>query len=267
MSPTDRRGFTIIELLIVAVLGAFVVGVTYQVLLTNQRIYAMQNAKTQSQQDIRASMNVLFGELRELSMRESDILAMTPNRLTIRAGRTFGLVCSVNSSGSPLRVKQMGKWFEVGDSVFVLAENDILRVLDDTILSGVLTVVDTTLTCPGGNPAQLVSVPALVTAALAADTVRPGAPMRAYTTYVYGMFALSGQNFFARQSSSTIDPLVGPLPAAGVGFVYLDSLGVVTTNRAAVAQIEVTIRTVSKVRNDMGELLRDSLTTRIHLRN
>ncbi len=266
MSPTDRPGFTIIELLIVAVLGAFVVGVIYQVLLTNQRTYTMQNAKTQSQQDIRASMNVLFGELRELSMREADILAMTPNRLTIRAGRTFGLVCSVNSSGSPLRVKQMGRWFEVGDSVFVLAENDTLRVLDDTILSGVLTVVDTTDTCPGGNPAQLVTVPALVTA-LAADTVHPGAPMRAYTTYVYGMFALSGQNFFARQSSSTIDPLVGPLPEAGVRFVYLDSLGVVTTNRAAVAQIEVTIRTVSEVRNDVGELLRDSLTTRIHLRN
>lgn len=266
MTGTDHRGFTLIELLIVAVLGAFVVGITYQVLLTNQRTYTVQNAKTQAQQDIRAGMSVLFGELRELSMLEFDIVAATPNRIQVRAGRAFGLVCAVDANGSPLRVKRMGRWFEVGDSIFVHAENDTLRVRDDTILSGVITVVDTTKTCSGTDEAQDVTVPALV-AALAADTVRPGAPMRAYTTYTYGMFALGGQPFFARATSSTVDPLVGPLPEAGIGFVYLDSLGVVTANRAAIAQIEVTVRTVSEARDDQGELLRDSLKTRIHLRN
>lgn len=266
MNTQDRRGFTLIELLIVSVLGAFLVAITYQVLITNQRTYTLQNAQTQSQQDIRAGMNVLFGELRELSMLESDILAMTPTRVAIRAGRTFGLVCAVDPAGSPVRVKRMGKWFDTGDSIFVVAENDTLRSRDDTILSGLVTAVDTTQTCSGTDEAQLVTVPALIPA-LAADTVRPGAPMRAYTTYVYGMYALGGQNFFARASTSTIDPLVGPLPEAGVRFVYLDSLGVVTTNRAAVAQIEVTIRTISEVTDDAGDFVRDSLTTRIHLRN
>ena len=40
-----RAGFTIVELLVVTVLGALVVAATYQVLLTNQRTYTAQNAQ------------------------------------------------------------------------------------------------------------------------------------------------------------------------------------------------------------------------------
>ena len=37
MNATRRNGFTVVELLIVSVLGALVIGVTYQVLVLNQR--------------------------------------------------------------------------------------------------------------------------------------------------------------------------------------------------------------------------------------
>ena len=42
MTATRRNGFTVVELLMVSVLGALVVGVTYQVLILNQRTYIAQ---------------------------------------------------------------------------------------------------------------------------------------------------------------------------------------------------------------------------------
>ncbi|HUF75760.1 MAG TPA: prepilin-type N-terminal cleavage/methylation domain-containing protein, partial [Longimicrobiales bacterium] len=63
----DRRGFTLVELLVVVVLGSLVLMAALQVLITNQRTYAAQNAVITSQQSTRIALEVLVNELRELS--------------------------------------------------------------------------------------------------------------------------------------------------------------------------------------------------------
>ena len=62
----NRRGFTLVELMIGAVLGAFVVGATYEIMLSGQRAYTIQTAQLQGQQTVRAGINILFSELREI---------------------------------------------------------------------------------------------------------------------------------------------------------------------------------------------------------
>ena len=114
MRVGDRGGFTLVELLIVAVLGVIVVGATYQMILTSQRAYTTQTAQLQGQQTVRAGIDILFAELRELSGVEGDILEMNPDRIEIRAMRAFGLVCDVNPTGSPIRVKKIGRYFQSG---------------------------------------------------------------------------------------------------------------------------------------------------------
>jgi prepilin-type N-terminal cleavage/methylation domain-containing protein len=266
MKMGDRRGFTLVELMIVAVVGAMVVGATYQIMLSSQRALTIQTAQVQGQQTVRAGLDILFAELRELSRAEGDILTMGPDRIQIRAMRAFGLVCGVDPSGSPVRVQKIGRFFAGGDSIMVFADNDPDISSDDTILGGVVGSIDSTQTCSGADTAQSLTVPALVSA-FATDTVRIGAPVRAFTTYTYGLYLREGDYYLARRSGATIARLVGPLSSNGVSFIYTDSFGNVTTNPRAVSQIEVTLRSESRVLNSQGRPVADSLSTAIYLRN
>ena len=266
MKKGDRRGFTLIELMIVAVVGAMVVGATYQIMLSSQRALTMQTAQVQGRQTVRAGLDILFAELRELSRAEGEILTMESDKIEFRAMRAFGLVCSINPSGSPMRVQKIGRFFESGDSIMVFADNRVEIASDDTILSGAVASIDTTETCSGGDAAQSLTVPALV-AAFATDTVRIGAPVRGFTIYTYGLYSLEGDYYLARRSGTTTAPLVGPLSSNGVSFIYSDSFGNVTTNPRAVSQIQVTLRSESKVLDAQGRPVADSLTTAIYLRN
>jgi prepilin-type N-terminal cleavage/methylation domain-containing protein len=266
MNTRDRRGFTLVELMIVAVVGAMVVGATYQIMLSSQRALTIQTAQVQSQQTVRAGLDILFAEIRELSRAEGDILTMGPDRIQIRAMRAFGLVCGVDASGSPVRVQKIGRFFVNGDSIMVFADNRVEIASDDTILSGRVSSIDTTETCPGGDAAQSLTVPALVSA-FANDTVRIGAPVRGFTIYTYGLYQLEGDFYLARRSGTTTAPLVGPLSSNGVSFIYTDSFGNVTTNPRDVSQIEVTLRSESRVRDMQGRTVSDSLRTAIFLRN
>ena len=267
MRRGDRGGFTLVELLIAALLGIIVVGATYQMILSSQKAYTIQIAQMQGQQTVRAGIDILFAELRELSGPEGDILTMGSDRIEVRAMGAFGLVCDVSPTGSPIRVKKIGRYFASGDSIVVFADNDPGVSSDDTILSGAVAsiIVAATETCTGTDTAQSLAVPALVTA-LAHDTVRLGAPVRGFTIYTYGLYSVDGDYYLARQSGTTREPLVGPLSPNGVSFTYMDSDGNVTTNPRAVSQIEVTLRSRSNVMNERRPVA-DSLTTAIHLRN
>ena len=205
MRTGDRGGFTLVELLIVAVLGVIVVGATYQMILTSQRAYTTQTAQLQGQQTVRAGIDILFAELRELSGVKGDILEMDPDRIEIRAMRAFGLVCNVNPVGSPIRVKKIGRYFESGDSIIVFADNDRTLSSDDTILSGAVASIIVGETCTGTDMAQSLAVPALV-AALANDTVRLGAPVRGFTVYTYGLYSVTGDYYLARRSGGVTEP-------------------------------------------------------------
>ncbi len=267
MTGRDRRGFTIVELMVVAVLGALVVAATYEILLTNQRAFTVQTAQIQGQQTVRAGMSVLFGELREVSRSGGDLLSMSPTKVTVRVMRGFGLVCGTSVTGSPIRVKKVGRFFEVGDSIFVFADNNPRRSRDDTILAATVTAVDTTQNCTGTDTAQMLTVPALGTA-LANDTVRLGAPVRSYAVYTYGLYQVDGDYYLARESTAAgVERLVGPLSENGIRLTYLDSLSNETTVATSVSQIEITIHSLSKVVDNRGKLVADSLTTRITLRN
>lgn len=269
MRPTARRGFTLVELLVVVVLGSLMTLAIYQVLITNSRTYAVNNAQIQGQQSLRAGMDVLFGELREISADEGDIVSMAVDSVTIRTSRAFGLVCATNYGVSPPTVTafRIGPVVEAGDSIFLFADNMPSFASDDVWLTMGVSAVDTTATCVGGAPAQELSVGTL---ASTGDTVRMGAPLRAFDTYTYGLSMWEGEPYLSRQISTAgaADPLVGPLlTTGGLTFRYLDSLGAVTTTATDVAQIEVRLRYASQVLSAQNRLVRDSIMGRVYLRN
>lgn len=273
MNSHPREGFTLVELLVVLVLGTFLLLATYQVLSTNTRVYAANTARAQGQQTLRGGVDILSGELREISTIGGDLVEMGTDSLTIRAQRTFGLVCAVDYGGSPVRVTSytVGPAFEMGDSIFVFHDNNVEIASDDDWLGGVVTSVSANTIC-SGSPSQTLAIPMLGTAAsaISPDSVRVGAPLRGFETLTLGAYNFDGETFLGRRvdGSSSPDPLVGPiLDSRGVTFRYLDNQGVVTTVPTDVAQIEITLRYQSDMKTFQSMPVSDSVLVRVFPRN
>ena len=266
-----RRGFTLVELLVVTVLGALVVMASLEVLITNQRTYTAQTAAIQGQQTVRAAMDVLWGELREVSSRGGDILSMKPDSLTVRVMRNFAIVCAhdTTSTGQPrLHALKVGRFLASGDSVWIFADNEPALDSDDTWIKVRITQIDTSETCTSGETAQEMvfsgQKPQFV-----ADSVRVGAPIRSFLIYTYGPVTMDGELYLGRKApGSDAVPIVGPLASTGgLSFSYRDSLGAVTAVGTSVRQIVITIRTSSGVLNSFGQPVTDSISTWIYTRN
>lgn len=268
---SDRRaGFTLVELLIVSVLGALILVATYEVLVTNQRTYLAQQAQIQSQQSVRAGADVLFGELREISARGGDLVRMAPDSMTIRVMRKLGVACQVDLSGDPsITAYVVGDWFASDDSVVVFADVDTTRVDDDVYHYASVNAGDNTQTC-GPKPAQILRFPGMGPA-FRADSVWVGAPIRSYAWLTYGLYQVDGDWYLGRRPEGGVPaPLLGPLSSksdGGLSFEYLDGDGNTTATSTEVRQIQITLRTPGEVRGPRGDLISDSLTTRIYTRN
>lgn len=267
--PNARHGFTIIELLVVAVLGLLLVMAAYQVLNTNQRAYAVQSEKVRGQQTLRAAMEVLTAEFRELSPEEGDIVRMASDGVEVRIPRRFGLVCEVNydsggllgliSSSPELRVMKYEEWFSDGDSVVVFADHEPATSLDDEWISAQVTAVDTTSACDG-LPAQVLTF-AGQQSSFPENSVLEGAPIRSRMAAEFG---LSGDGNLWRSVEGSTSDLVGPVDLA---LSYYDSLGHATTTPTDVAQIQIKLSSSSEIRTSGGHQVRDSLVARVYPRN
>jgi len=267
----DRRGFTLVELIVVTVLGAVLIAASLQVLVTNQRTYTAQAARIKGQQSTRAALDVLYNELREISAQGGDVLAMTSKSITVRSMRKFGVVCSLTTANPPvLTVLKVGDWLDQKDSVFVFADNRTATAKDDAWISAVVTSVDTTTAC-GAEKAQDLhfSGQASRFTQPTGDSVRVGAPVRNFVRYTYRLITFDGGSYLGRVDPKGVeDPLVGPLDASnGLEFSYLDTNGNTTATPTDVRQIVVTLRTSSVVVNSVGEPVSDSLTAVIFTRN
>ena len=269
------RGFSLVELLIVAVIGTLLVMSAYQVLITNRRVFTVQNAKVQAQQSTRSAMDVLFSELREVSSAGADILAFGPDSLAARSMRDFGAVCDAlpltHASTPQLLVRKIIEDFESGDSVFVFADNDEFVTNDDEWFPALVTAIDTTVTCPDGGEAQLMTF-AGQTLSFTADTVQTGAPIRSFTRLSYRLGTFESETYLGRaEGGAAWTPIVGPLAGLsgrpGLEFSFLDGAGNAAATADQIRQVAVTLRSFSEARGRNGDHVVDSLSSRIFMRN
>jgi prepilin-type N-terminal cleavage/methylation domain-containing protein len=274
MNRIDREGFTLVELLVVLILGTLALLATYQVLATSTRVYAVNGARTQGQQMLRGGLDVLVSELREISPKEGDLIGMAADSLTFRAQRTFGVACAINYAVTPVEITayQVGPPFLDGDSIFVFHDNDPDRASDDEWFGGVVSSVDTSPTCSDGSPAQALRIPFLRTTATKSppDSVRIGAPVRGFESYTYGQVTVDGEAYLGRRAWGATDTelIVGPLPEGdGLAFRYLDQSGNETTVDTLVSQIEVLLRYESALRGFTNQVVSDSVLVRVYPRN
>jgi len=269
----SSRGFTLVELLIVTLLGSLVIMATFSILVSNQRTLAAASAKIRGQRTLRSGMGIIAGELREISPATGDLVAMGDDYVEVRVTRSFGLVCAITSGGNPQpTVKTVGEPFARNDSIFLLAANNSLTLADDVWKLGTVANVLSTTTCNGSDTAQVLTVGGM-TFGSPPDSVSVGAPMRSFLHYIYGLFMIDGQTFVARElsgltvtESSTSAAMVGPLrqvPGAPT-FTYWNPAGTAAIVPSQVARIRLVLRTMTVI---PGGVVQDSIILDIHPRN
>ena len=271
----DRRGMTMLELLVVTVLGMMILGGIYQVLVTNQRTYTAQNVMVRNQQSLRGGIDVLLGELREISPADGDLVNMASSSITIRASRSLGIVCGIVTVGSNpvVQARVVGSYLKGGEAR-VFFENSPRVMGDDVWRTASVDVQDSTgtITCLSDLTATAQSVQlqgVSFGSSASGDSITLGAPIRNVEELTYRLGTFDGQPYLTQvDSTGTESPLAGPLRAQdGLAFRYFDVDGNVTATPTAVREIEVTARTSTVNASVSGGSLEDSLRIRIHTRN
>ena len=290
MSQINRRGLSLVELLVALVILGLVTASLYRVLVNNQRVYQAQTQRIDLQQNIRAAVTILPAEFRELDAYEGDILAMGPTSITIRAFRVLGFICNApNLPLLPLVGQQItirnsllfgSRGFIAGsDQVLVYYEGDEGARADDAWTAPTLLTASGSQSCPDGAAGTRLTLLNLnitpLPVPLVVNGITRGSPVRAFEPVTYRLWQRPEDKryYIGLSTSSGIQPLVGPILANGLQFAYYDSTGAVTATPSLVSSIGITVRaeTVQPVQVSAGSTTRaiavDSITTRVALRN
>jgi prepilin-type N-terminal cleavage/methylation domain-containing protein len=289
----NRKGYTLIELMVALVVLLLVTGSLYKLLVSTQRLSRAQAERVDLQSNVRTASVVIPAELRELNtvvggtVLQNDIISMTATTIRYRAMRGIGYICQTPTIGE-IRIfaattpATPGSWsglrnpVAVRDAGYVFYDLDDSKSIDDSWLPITITGVNTASTC-GGNAAYSLTV---------APTVAelPGipvlTPVRLYEVMELSLYTSGGQSWLGAQSISggelAPQPVLGPLaPAAadGLKLTYLDNSNAVTTNVNNVKNIQLTVvgltnQAIAKHGgSSQTSVVYDTLVTQVSLRN
>ncbi len=279
---SNRRGFTLVEILIAMIIMLMVTGSVYKLLISTQRLSRAQAERVNLQSNVRTASLVVPSELREMttvvggSIAQNDILEKDPDRIVYRAMRSVGFVCSTPTT-SQIRIARStysGYRDPVGDrdSLYVFIEN-AKPSLDRWLPLRISNVTTSSACAAGGNAITLTIDPVHADLLL----VPIGAPVRIYEVMELKVHSSDGQFWLGARSVSglaAIQPVLGPLAnAEGLLFEYLDANSASTADKKAVKSIRVTVRGVSDRAINSGGvggalgLVQEQLVTEVALRN
>ena len=274
---TMREGFTMVELLLVMVLGLVLLGAVYDNMTRQEQAFGLFTAVANSQHDARTGMDLLTSEFRELSPSGGDLLMATRDSIRIRALRKFGVICITDKNNKRFGVGTYGVTkFAAGDSVVIYVDQDSLKATDDiwqtaqvSAASGMLTC-GTTLGLSLGilSPNAKLQLITIGGSGLRFDSIFPGAPIRSFETLTYRVADIGGEPWVQRVHGDTITPLIGPVdPTTGFRVSYFDTLGTELTTfplsaaqRGSVGRLRLELRARRRT-GDHGETYTDSLIT------
>ena len=278
-----RDGFTLVELLVVAVIGSIVLASIYQTLVIQEKSVRQSYAIVGTQQNVRTAIQVLTSDLREISATDADITQADSLSITYRALRKAGVICDSDTiSGGWVTVAYWGDAFVSPDSVLVYADGpNPTSAADDRWLPVQVNGTAASTDCAGNpispNVQRLTFNPALTL------LVRPGGIIRSFVPVRYRIANNGNEGQLERAEGTDITsgvytPLVEDLSTIanqGLRFRYWDSARVAMTgtnltfqaNRNTIARIQVKVRgsAIGGTTGNNREFT-DSLVSNIYLR-
>ncbi len=272
---TDRRGFTLIEVLVGMVLGAIVMTGVVQMMVVQGRGYRKQREMIDVRETAREAVALLSSDLRESVSGGSPLAAIGPGMVALRSPRGLGTICAKHPT-----LARYGLWKTGGNIVAGVDDSALVyqlgrdkwTVLKITAVGTPAAMGVTACAWPGARPPDVV-VEFGVSTITDTSYLKIGAPFRSFRRVEYAEYQLNNRWWLGRKvgAAASYDQLTGPLvaPANGLTFTYYDTLGAVTANQSAVGSIAFTLRTESFKNTYVGTTYvyqRDSLTTKVALR-
>lgn len=272
----NRRGFTMIELIMSFVVGLIVLGGVVQTMIVQGRGYGKQREQVDIRETAREASVLLSWDLRHASVAGSPFAVMGANNVTVRSPRGLGTICAKHAV-----LARYGLWKTAGNIQATVDDTALVyqigkgawNKLKITAVGTPLAMGVTACAWPGARQPDLVvefAAPNIT------DTsyIKVGAPFRNFRRVEYAEYQLNNRWWLGRKvgAAASYEQLTGPLlaPASnGLAFTYYDTLGAVTVNPAAVGSVAFTIRTESYKKTTSGSTFvyqRDSVTTRVAVR-
>ena len=280
--PQDA-GFTIVELMVVALVGIILVMGAYQLLITQSRVLTLQQETIDAQESTRGAAALLAWELRSAAASGGDLYVIDQDSVVMRSVRATGVICSwVEASGqSQYGLRQTSGAFTgtTNDSAMVLSAADATWAAFNVSAAWTGSAAwtntpvcfwgDSTTSVP--RPEASIQIDTLATLA----NLEVGGPVHLFRRTTYALSSLNGRWWLSRrEGAGGWDILTGPMlspNSGGLTFAYYDSLGVVTTDPAEVARVEFTLRSESygqvSTAGETGGAVEDSITAAVFLRN
>ena len=279
----DESGFTIVELLVVSVLALVVVMSSYQLLISQSQLLAVQGEMIDARDSSHGAAILLASELRSAAASD-DLYVIAQDSVVLRSFQATGVMCAWDSVGIfhrlglqnvsgtfPGTVEDSAKAYSITDQSW--AAFDVTEAWNGALAwsAGGTPVCfwgDSTTAAP--RPEAAIE---LTGTAASLATLGVGASVRIFRRTKYGLFAQDGRWWLGRRvAAGAWELLTGPMlsPAnGGLTFAYYDVNDAVTTDPTLVSRVEFTIRSESygQVSGPGGGTVGDSLTTTVFLRN
>jgi prepilin-type N-terminal cleavage/methylation domain-containing protein len=250
---TQRRGFTLVEILLALVIMGVVTGALYRLLNTSQRLSLAQAEQVSLQSSVRTGSLVVPNELRELNTvlgsldaTQNDITDADPDAITYRAMRGLGFVCQAAAAGATQLRLAGASWTGLRapdatrDSLYLFIEGDPDEDDDDSWLQVDITNAAAPANACGAAAGYLLTVEA-IPAAVPVNT-----PVRLFELMRLELYPEDGQWWMGAQSVSAGEiepqPMLGPLTDDGFALVYLDAAGAETADLTAIKSVRLTVR-------------------------
>lgn len=273
----DRRGFSLIELLVVVVLMGIIGAALTRVLLNMQRSSRAQSERVTMQGNLRAGIAFVPTELRDLST--DDIIDADPDHIEYRAMRATGVACNATATNITLRNSLLFTYRPIvagRDSLFIFVEDEVSLASDDQwVAAGIAGVGNAN--CPDGAAGTLLTLAAPSAAYTGAlPQMVFDAPVRTFERMELALYTADGRSWLGARSISagepSLQPVLGPLAAdSGLRLIYRNGTGSVTGTIANMRTIDVTLfgETGMPISAAYGgpQIASDSIIARIRLRN
>lgn len=234
----NRRGLTLVELIVALVLASVVLGLATTSSLRQQRLHSSIHAVAVADDQLRAAVRLVASQLAMLDATAGDLLPGLgmDTALQFRAPVAHALSCVTGIGAVTLRADAAGE-VALGGEASLPRASDTLWWLGDSTWVGrrIAAVTQATVACVA--PVATTSRTTLRLTLGTVDTVPAGAPLRITRQTRYGLYRASDGTWQLgfREWNDPSNQFAAPQPVAGPlllrvgarhsGFRYFDSAG------------------------------------------
>ncbi|HSE52651.1 MAG TPA: type II secretion system protein [Gemmatimonadales bacterium] len=242
--PLNRGGFTLVELLVAAVVSGVLAVLTGGLVAASASRLRDRSERLALEQALRVSLGAATAMLEPLGADSGagpDLSQTAPGSFVARSSRATGFLCAAASD--LLHVRAGAPWWRAVRSPVAGRDSLLIATLGgaDRWIAAPLLGAPATGACPDGSSAFL--LPTSVPLAAAAQ-IGAGSPLRVFEPVELRIYVSGGASWIGLrqlQTGEAIQPLAGPFTGSGLDLAYTDWSALPATG-SAVAQVILVVR-------------------------